>query len=186
MKLDPGNLVITRYFTSIVLNNDRDPSVAERQAVYLRALRTLPETYIHKGQFRLRDVVGEKVDPKTGKSTGEMTKIRKFSEKGSDVNLATYMVRDAAMAVFDVAVVISNDSDLGAAFRIVKKDFKEAVILVSPGQKPSNYLSGYAKKTHKLTLAEVRDSQFPENLQDKNGRFSRPFTWGPDYRGGNG
>jgi len=39
-------------------------------------------------------------------------KVIKTEEKGSDVNLATHLLHDAHMGRFDVAVVVSNDSDL--------------------------------------------------------------------------
>ncbi len=38
--------------------------------------------------------------------------VIKTQEKGSDVNLATYMLLDAFRQESDIAVVISNDSDL--------------------------------------------------------------------------
>lgn len=179
-----GDLTHIRYFTSIVLNNERDPSVAERQAMYLRALQTTPRLKIYYGQFMLRPVVGEQIDFKTGKSLGNNARIQKYSEKGSDVNLASFMIRDAAKDEYDTAVVITNDSDLVMAFRIVKLDFKKKVILVSPGQKFSNHLSGYASEKIKLTSEILMKSQFDENLKDKNGTFSRPFTWGTEYRQG--
>jgi hypothetical protein len=39
-------------------------------------------------------------------------RVIKTEEKGSDVNLATHLLHDAHMGRFDVAGVISNDSDL--------------------------------------------------------------------------
>ena len=39
-------------------------------------------------------------------------RVMKTEEKGSDVNLATYLLVDAFEDRFDVAVIISNDSDL--------------------------------------------------------------------------
>lgn len=40
-----------RYFTARVNPTKRDPTVAERQQAYLRALETIPNLSIHYGQF---------------------------------------------------------------------------------------------------------------------------------------
>lgn len=42
-----------------------------------------------------------------------------FEEKGSDVNLASHLVRDTFRKQFEVAVLITNDSDLAEPVRIV-------------------------------------------------------------------
>jgi hypothetical protein len=42
----------------------------------------------------------------------EYVQVIKTEEKGSDVNLATHLLHDAHMGRFEVAVVLSNDSDL--------------------------------------------------------------------------
>jgi hypothetical protein len=48
----------------------------------------------------------------------------------SDVNLATHLLHDAHMGRFDVAVVISNDSDLLEPIKIVREHLgKKAGIL---------------------------------------------------------
>ena len=43
----------------------------------------------------------------------------KTEEKGSDVNLASHLLRDAFSKKFEVAVLITNDSDLAEPVRIV-------------------------------------------------------------------
>ena len=40
-------------------------------------------------------------------------------EKGSDVNLATYLVADGFRDLYDTAVVVSNDSDLAEPLKLV-------------------------------------------------------------------
>jgi hypothetical protein len=43
-------------------------------------------------------------------------------EKGSDVNLASYLLIDGFRARYDIAVVISNDSDLKTPVEFVRGD----------------------------------------------------------------
>lgn len=46
--------------------------------------------------------------------------VWKYGEKGSDVNLASYLLRDIYTAGLDSALVISGDSDLATPIRIAK------------------------------------------------------------------
>ena len=46
--------------------------------------------------------------------------VVKTEEKGSDVNIATHMVHDAHLGLYDTAVVISNDSDLVEPVKIIR------------------------------------------------------------------
>lgn len=49
-----------------------------------------------------------------------MVDIIKTEEKGSDVNLAVHLLNDGWLDAYDCAVVVSNDSDLAEAMRLVK------------------------------------------------------------------
>jgi hypothetical protein len=55
----------------------------------------------------------------------KFAKVIKTEEKGSDVNLATHLLHDAQMGRFDVAVVISNDSDLLEPIKIVRQELRK-------------------------------------------------------------
>ncbi len=46
----------------------------------------------------------------------------KSEEKGSDVNLGAHLVRDAFTDAFDVAVILTNDSDLVEPVRIAVQE----------------------------------------------------------------
>jgi hypothetical protein len=109
-----------RYFTARV-SGRADPGTPIRQAVYLRALRTLPTVTIHFGNFLQSNVRMPLSSPRPG---GPRTvEVVKTEEKGSDVNLATYLLIDAFRHDSDVAVVVSNDSDLCEPIRIVQEEF---------------------------------------------------------------
>jgi len=67
--------------------------------------------------------------PPTGPRTVEVIKTE---EKGSDVNLATYLLLDACRGDCDVAVVVTNDSDLKEPITIVREDLGMTVGVVNP------------------------------------------------------
>jgi hypothetical protein len=99
-----------RYFTARVSGRPGDLDAPVRQDTYLRALATIPNLTVHLGHFQRTKVRMPLVDPPSG---GQKTvKVYKTEEKGSDVNLATYLLLDAFQQDCDLAVVISNDSDL--------------------------------------------------------------------------
>lgn len=180
LNLSKGHVVVIRYFTATVLNTTDDKNASERQAVYLRALRTLPEVKIHMGRFQMSTFKGEVIDD-NGKATGKFACVRKPLEKGSDVSLASHLIKDALENNFDTAIVISNDSDLAPALEIVKSKLKKAVGIISPQQDFSIELAKRSSFKRKIKPAMLEKSQFPENLKDAHGKFSRPFTWSPEY-----
>ena len=67
----------------------------------------------------------------------EYARVIKTEEKGSDVNLATHLLHDAHIGRFDVAVVISNDSDLLEPIKIVREQLHKRVGILNPHRNPS-------------------------------------------------
>ena len=97
-----------RYFTARVKARPSDPDQHSRQNAYLRALETIPDLSVHLGSF-LSHVRERPLAPLPG---GKLVKIVETNEKGSDVNLASYLLLDAFKRDYEAAVVVSNDSDL--------------------------------------------------------------------------
>lgn len=120
-----------RYYTALVKPRPHDPDQAVRQATYLRALRTIPKLTIHEGHF-LTHVVAmpSAVNP------AMLVQVIKTEEKGSDVNLAAHLLRDGFTNDFDVAIVVSNDSDLLEPIRIVQAELGKPVGGPEPSKAP--------------------------------------------------
>jgi hypothetical protein len=108
-----------KYFTALVSARPSDPDQPTRQQLYLRALRTLPGVSIHLGHFLSHQVTMPLAVPPGQRQ--EYVQVIKTEEKGSDVNLATHLLHDAHMGRFEVAVVVSNDSDLLEPIKIVRE-----------------------------------------------------------------
>jgi uncharacterized LabA/DUF88 family protein len=64
-------------------------------------------------------------------------------EKGLDVNLASHRLRDACTKKFEVAVLITNDSDLAEPVRIVTQELSLPVDILNPHQFHSRELRQY-------------------------------------------
>jgi hypothetical protein len=112
--------------------------------------------------------------PTTGPRTVE---VMKTEEKGSDVNLATYLLLDAFDQAFDLALVISNDSDLVEPIRVVRQRFGLTVGVVNPQRNPSHALRQVASFYRPLRRGVLVSSQFPNQLTDATGTITKPADW---------
>ena len=193
------DLVSLRYFTAKVKPPPWDKDKGMRQRMYIDALRATGLVEVHFGQFKQREKKGQLssgiqcVCATCGSSVlagqGEVVSIRTPEEKGSDVNLASYLMLDAAKDRFDVAWVISNDSDLATPIRLVREEFSKKVGVVfyhkglpaqlSNPQKMSRELFAAAGKVHLfLQLKHLEQSLFPNEFTDEHGKQHRkPKTW---------
>jgi hypothetical protein len=165
-----------RYFTAQVVIRPGEPDTASRQHAYLRALATIPTVSIHLGHFLTKIVRMPLACPAPG---GPRTvEVIKTEEKGSDVNLASYLLVDAFRNDAEAFVLISNDSDLMEPLRIVRHEFGKVVGLLNPQVRQSRAMLRCKPTFVKQIRHGVASiSQFPKELQDKHGMIVRPETW---------
>lgn len=109
--------------------------------------------------------------------TWVMVRVRTMEEKGSDVNLATYLILDAVGHHYDAAIVISNDSDLEEPIRRVRQRFGVAVDILNPTTVRSSILKRVASSYTRLALGDVQARQLPITVQDPQGPITRPPGW---------
>jgi hypothetical protein len=176
------------YCTAPLVALPGDPGVVVRQQMYLRALSGNPRVDIYRGKFSQTKPRMHKVaepgcrccDGSAGRSqcgccSGRTITVVKFEEKGSDVQLAVQLVKDAYLGLFDLALVISNDSDLQPAVDVVLGLPNKNVMVVNPRKKGQslhgssrNYLSG----------GLLASSQMPVTVIDGAGlSVTKPSTW---------
>ncbi|MXX99047.1 MAG: NYN domain-containing protein, partial [Gammaproteobacteria bacterium] len=165
-----------RYFTAKVIAREDDPTIRIRQNLYLRALRTIPELEIHFGMFKRRTVQGRLLAEGNSLHKKRVS-IEKFEEKGSDVNIATFMLVDCFQKECDVPVLISNDSDLAEPLRYIKTILKIPVGLVTPATFFTAELKRYSSFQRKISDKQLESSQFPRKLRDNKGEISCPEKW---------
>ena len=164
-----------KYFTALVSARPHDPDQPVRQQTYLRALATLPKVTVHLGHFLSHEVMMPvAVSPGQAQT---YVKVIKTEEKGSDVALATELLNDAHMGNFDVAVLITNDSDLLPPIKIVRGQLGKKVGLLNPQKKPSFGIVKNSDFVKKIRAGSVASSQFPNVLTDAQGPFTKPQAW---------
>jgi uncharacterized LabA/DUF88 family protein len=176
----PGNDIRKVYYcTEAVKDIKGDGEAPRRQRLYWKALGSLPEVEIVKGFFinRRKTVV---VDPPLELTTGKKLKFVKgsaFEEKGTDVNIATYMMADAFGGKCDTIAMIGNDRDLVKPLEFVRQRARKHVVVLSPSGSPAKMLRGVANACLSVTKSHLAKSQFPENVMVADGAVTRPTAW---------
>jgi hypothetical protein len=153
--LPKGEIKRVRSFTATVSARHDNPHAPQRQQVYLRALETIPEVSIHYGHYLSHVTRMPLARPRPGVRTVEVVKTE---EKGSDVDLATFLLLDAFKRDCQVAVVISNDSDLE----------------LPPARRSRAPQPTFFKQIRTSALAAC---QFPPVLRDARGEIRKPARW---------
>lgn len=172
---DRHQILEIKYFTAQV-SGRLDPQQPIRQQTYWRALAaTTPELKLYRGKFLTHHVSMPLAQSAT---RGQTALVLKTEEKGSDVNLAVHLLNDAWLDQYDCAVVVSNDSDLAEAMRLVRRHHPRKVIgLVFPRHRgnPSRELVQHATFVKKIGPQLLAASQFPEEIPGTSIR--KPAGW---------
>lgn len=181
-KLCPDYAIETiRYFTALVDPLPDNPHNRDRQLAYLRALDTISQLEIHRGRFATNVKWRTLADPNSRRPLPrfplERVRVIEREEKGSDVNLASYLLIDGFQRDYDVAVIITNDSDLAEPIRLVKEILGLRVEIVNPRKSVASDLQGIADSYSAIREWMVRDSQFPNTLTDAHGTITKPASW---------
>jgi uncharacterized LabA/DUF88 family protein len=175
--LDEYSIDRIHYFTAHFRGraNPDDPTAPDRQAAYLRALETLPRVTIHRSQFTIHPSRARL----RGTATLAWADVWKVQEKGSDVKLAVQLVVDAVEGKYDAFVVVSSDSDLGAALDVAINRFDRHVIVVYPrDERTKEFERIGVRSSLYLRPSLVAQSQLPEIVVSRSGRpVRRPTEW---------
>ncbi|HVY52133.1 MAG TPA: hypothetical protein VHA07_11325 [Devosia sp.] len=182
-----------KYYTAPV-SGKIDHDAPRRQNALFAALRTVPEISIYYGRFLYSEKWAGLVHPPRAKPepyqwaqpAPEVVYVKKTEEKGSDVNLGVHLVRDGFLNIFDVAYVITNDTDLVEPIRIVVQEIAKPVCIVAPARArkptdspmPSPSLAAVASFVHYIDDAELAAAQFPPViLRPGLPPIHRPESW---------
>ena len=192
--LPKENICKIKLFTAKVKNRDLEDKQAERQQTYFRALSSLSKVEIIYGHFLTHNVLKPlavnpqrrgrlKIVDKNGRLYEETTPIQiiKTEEKGSDVNLASHLLRDLYKKNFERAIVISNDNDLALPMKFVKEEEK-FIGFVNPNSTKNNAHKfkqfGITCIKNKISNQVLKNSQFSNIILDKKGKkVYKPKGW---------
>lgn len=102
-----------------------------------------------------------------------------YEEKETDVSLAVSVVEDTALDQFDVALVVSADSDMVPAIRAVRRlRPRKRVIAVFPPRRHSDELARHADRVLRIDRTMLNRSQLPVKVVTQTGvELVRPERW---------
>ena len=165
-----------RYFTAPIHPRPSDPEQPQRQQTYLRALNTIPNLTIHKGIFH----TNQKRLPVVNRLPNQPRTVEVWvnEEKGSDVNLATYLLIDDMHNEYEAAVIISNDSDFVLPIEYIREQRHRLIGILNPHvYNPSRELRRLAHFYKPIRSGVLAASQFPSILYDSQGAIHKPHLW---------
>lgn len=158
-------LIQTKYFTTIV-KQPEDKRL--RQQVFLEALKTLSDLDIYYGHFLSDEIVCRKCGHT----------YTTHHEKMTDVNISVELMMDAVQDRFDVAFLISADSDLVSPVRRVQQLFPhKRVVSIFPPGRSSLALKKVTKGTLRIGRVELYKSLFPDQVDKGSIVLHRPAEW---------
>jgi len=170
--LPAHTIVEVKYFTAIV----DSPTGSVRQQAYIRALEARGRVSTYRGHF----LSHTKTRPRA--STCATCGDRKADviiteEKGTDVNLATHLVYDACNNAFDVAAIVSNDSDLVLPVVFAREKCGKTVGVLNPQKHPAVALHRSVDFYKKIRPGVLGASQLPPVVVYGQKEYLRPPNW---------
>jgi len=159
-------LLLTKYFTARITS---PPGKQIRQSTFIEALETLDDFHIFYGKYQL--------NPRCCPHCAFEDEVPR--EKMTDVNIATEILKDAYQDKFDVAFLISADSDLVPPLEALKELFcKKRIIIAFPPKRWSSDLAKSAHISFVISRARIAKSLFPEEIKKQDGYILRcPDSW---------
>ncbi|KAI3593383.1 hypothetical protein D9X30_1693 (plasmid) [Cupriavidus sp. U2] len=177
-----------KYFTATIVERaaKADDSVSS-QDTYHTALKNhcAGGVEIVKGYYAVTAVRAPKVDdenPEKWPRDCERVSIWKLEEKQSDVQLALQAYHDALTGEVDQVVIVSNDTDLAPALRMIRENTSVVIGLVIPTcdhkRNPNADLTKYSHWTRShITEMELAAAQLPRAVPKKRGVSLKPVSW---------
>jgi uncharacterized LabA/DUF88 family protein len=171
-----NHIVAIKYFTARVTPRPNNPDGPVHQNTYLRALATFPHISVEFGHFLAHRVRLPVVTP-TGALTGKFADVLRTEEKGSDVNLAAHLLADAYENAFEVAAVVTGDSDLVMPIQLARSRCGKTVGVLNPQRRESRELKRVASFYKSIRPNALPRCQLPPTLTDTVGTISKPASW---------
>lgn len=170
-----------KYFTARVSSEPDNPNQHRRQQSYLRALAATGVEPIY-GNFQTQERWMRRETPceTPGCATpGPRERVIYREEKGSDVNLGAHLLMDAFRQRYDVAAVVTNDTDLIEPIRMARNELGVKIMLLAPNPRPAARLIASVDGVRPIRHGALSAAQLPLTLQDRKGEIHRPREWRP-------
>ncbi len=166
--LKPGQTLVEVVYCTTLIKGD--PDGQQRQLTFIDALKAhRPGIKVVYGHYLAKDQ----------RCFNCGNTYTRHEEKMTDVNIACHMLTDAMDCRFDVAFVLSGDSDLVPPVRTVRERWPaKRVLALFPPDRKSDALRRAANGQKWISEADLRQSQLPGVVQLADGKSAaRPAEW---------
>ncbi|MDH6238669.1 NYN domain-containing protein [Aurantimicrobium minutum] len=190
------------YFTAPVMKRFASDTAPERQEKYLRVLRN-QGIHVVRGKFRrdekwlrLKSITRpEVIEPELPSRFGFVQSalntsslralpdvpkahVWSFGEKGSDVNLASYLLRSILSNKLNSALVVTGDSDLTTPIHFCVEAGANVRVVIPNKQLGNAALRQAATTWFELHPSTLENFQLPRSfITPKGGNIVRPQEW---------
>jgi hypothetical protein len=160
------HLVIAKYYTTRISHPFEKQ---KRQSIFIDALNTLKKLDITYGNFQKDHVVCQRCD----------ALVYYDVEKQTDVNIASDMLTDAYENKYDIAILVSGDSDLCAPIKQIRRLFPDKIVIVDfPPMRESFELEQLASNAQPIFRRIFRENQLPLKITLADGHIlEKPVEW---------
>ncbi len=161
-------LVQCHYFTARI-SSGHGHQDAKRQTTWLEAVSTHGGVQIHFGKYLMKE--------RRCQHCKESMQVPE--EKMTDVNIATQLLVDAFSDAFDMALVISGDSDLAPPILAIRQHLpQKRVVIAFPPKRKSHDLRQAAHACIHIGADKLKHAQMPDQIRKPDGYvLQRPSNW---------
>ena len=160
------------WFTAYYKKNQQ---AVKRHELYLKALRSEKiQPYLgeynevtkifNKNSHKINSIIPEEL-MLNSKNIPDRIEYITEEEKKTDVNIAVKIVEGAFLNLYDVAYIVSGDSDLYTAVKIAKQHFKDKkFISVLPPFSKGKSMGNICHEQIPLGKRDVEEARFPDQI----------------------
>lgn len=185
---DPASTLVTvKYFTAPIKAKlaSQGQKALQAQQAYHRALHARGRLEIFEGWYSLERAEAPRYQVPPNRQ--DRVEIWRLEEKETDVAIALQMYRDCVTGGCEHAVLMSNDSDLVPAVKLVRQDASRVKLgLIIPRREcasgtprpPNAQLSNLVDWTRReVKLDELAASQLPVRVPTAKKPVDKPDYW---------
>jgi len=157
------------YFSAYAEHlSQKDPEKISRHKAYVRAL-TACGVHVVINHFKRKDV----------RDSFNGTKVVSHEEKETDVAIACQVLKGAHLNQFDIAVVVSGDTDLRPLAETFKELYPEKTLVFAfPYDRKNSELANVASGSFTFSAQAYAAYQFPEKILLPSKKFvHKPRVW---------
>lgn len=174
--IDPRTETLTRVLWCTATITDDVPKMLRHRA-YLKALESTGVIAV-EGHFIREEYDCDHCQKSWWKRT----------EKEGDVNVAINLISDAHRDLYDVAYLLTADSDQAATAKMLRETFapKRLISVAPPGRQHSKHILQYAHGSKAISIPDLESSVFLGKTVLRGGAYvcDRPDAYAPprDWR----